>query len=84
MNDVFDYYYNINNIGEEQFQIPEWAKNEHLERIVPQEKLWGLRFVKEKKKEKKPVGIHFKCILRFLLKSILNRVSLLLGRPNLS
>lgn len=42
MNDMLNYYYPKNEINEKQFHIPEWAKNEHLERIIPLEKLWKL------------------------------------------
>ena len=48
MNDMLNYYYPKNEINEKQLHIPEWAKNEHLERIVPLKKLWKLKFGKEK------------------------------------
>ena len=52
MNDNLLYYYQVNNITKEQLEIPEWARNEHVERIVPQKELWGLRFGKERRSKR--------------------------------
>ena len=50
MYDTIRYSYSIDTVREEQFHIPEWAKAEHLERIVPEKKLWGIGIGKERKK----------------------------------
>ena len=46
MMDMYRYAYQIDRISEEQ-KIPQWARAEHLERIIPEGKLWKLAIGKK-------------------------------------
>ena len=53
-------YFEIANRREEYYQFSEWARIEHLERIVPQKDLWEMELNQEKK-----IGILEKIVRRF-------------------